>query len=60
MEYRCPNCGFIMKGIFCECETVAGIHLVRREGRLYHTQCGKPLSPQLEKKIQKEKNEVIL
>jgi len=49
MKYFCPVCKHEMEGIFCDCQIIAGVDLIRREdGRFYH-RCGKPLTADMQK-----------
>ena len=55
MQYYCPHCGIIMEGLYCECDSSDGLHLVRKaDDKIYCTRCNKPLDPKRQEIWKKE------
>lgn len=50
-DMYCPNCGHTMNRVFCECTSLADIHLMVEGDNLRHSDCGLLLNPEMCKKI---------
>lgn len=56
MNYKCPNCGFIMKPIFCDCQTYSTYDVYRERDGLWYHKCGRPFRPKTQEFLDNPEN----